>query len=116
MIEETRSVLDTVAAVEDWVEANSSWDETLLVVTADHETGYLTGPGADPGWTPITGRAGTVPAVDWHTDDHTASLVPFYARGTGSAELAARATHHDPVRGRYLDNTALPKVVRALWG
>jgi alkaline phosphatase len=106
MIEETRSFLDTVAAVEDWVEANSSWDET----------GYLTGPGADPGWTPITGRAGTVPAVDWHTDDHTASLVPFYARGTGSAELAARATHHDPVRGRYLDNTALPKVVRALWG
>jgi alkaline phosphatase len=116
LIEETRSFLDSVAAVEEWVETNSSWDETLLVVTADHETGYLTGRGADPGWTPITGRAGTVPAVSWHTDEHTASLVPFYARGLGSAELAARATHTDPVRGRYLDNTALAKVVRALWG
>jgi alkaline phosphatase len=116
VIEETQSFLDSVAAVEEWVETNSSWDETLLVVTADHETGYLTGRGANPGWTPITGAAGTVPAVTWRTDEHTASLVPFYARGLGSTDLAARATHTDPVRGRYLDNTALAKVVRALWG
>ncbi len=33
--------IDTVIA---WVEKNSSWDETLLIVTADHETGYITGP------------------------------------------------------------------------
>ena len=25
------------------MESSSSWDETLLIVTADHETGYLTG-------------------------------------------------------------------------
>ncbi|MGC9328237.1 MAG: alkaline phosphatase, partial [Candidatus Hinthialibacter sp.] len=28
-----------------WIEKNSSWDETLLIVTADHECGYLTGIG-----------------------------------------------------------------------
>ena len=26
-----------------WVDQNSSWEETLLIVTADHETGYLSG-------------------------------------------------------------------------
>ncbi len=29
------------------VEANSTWDETLVVITADHETGLLWGPDSD---------------------------------------------------------------------
>ena len=33
--------------------------DTLVVVTADHETGYLFGPGSDPTWTPISGTAGS---------------------------------------------------------
>ncbi|MEM9990099.1 MAG: alkaline phosphatase, partial [Pseudomonadota bacterium] len=32
-----------IDAVIEWVEANSSWDETLLIVTADHETGGIWG-------------------------------------------------------------------------
>ncbi|MEL6686349.1 MAG: alkaline phosphatase [Pseudomonadota bacterium] len=34
-----------VDAVIDWVEEHSSWDETLLIVTADHETGGIWGEG-----------------------------------------------------------------------
>ena len=41
-----------VQAVIDWVEAltnSSSWDNTLVIVTGDHETGFLTaGPGVFP--------------------------------------------------------------------
>src|SRR5699024_6999886 len=42
-IEETQDFNAAVESVVDWIETNSSWDETLLVVTADHETGYLGG-------------------------------------------------------------------------
>ncbi|KTS03753.1 alkaline phosphatase, partial [Microbacterium testaceum] len=43
IVEEQLAFNDSVEAVTDWVEANSNWDETLVVVTADHETGYLAG-------------------------------------------------------------------------
>ncbi len=49
MIEEEIDFSNAVAAVVEWVEMNSSWAETILIVTGDHETGYLTGPGSGPG-------------------------------------------------------------------
>ncbi len=115
LIEETTDFLAAIRTVTDWVENNSSWSQTLLIVTADHESGYLTGRGADPDWTPITGRAGTVPKVSWHTTKHTNQLVPFFARGAGANRFSEEATGTDPVRGRYLDNTDVAKVVRELW-
>ncbi|RWR27744.1 hypothetical protein D2T31_15925 [Sinirhodobacter populi] len=36
-----------VTAAYDWVEANSSWDETLLIVPTDHGNGLLLGPDSD---------------------------------------------------------------------
>ena len=41
LIEEQIEFDEAVDAVVDWVEAESSWQETLVVVPADHETGYL---------------------------------------------------------------------------
>lgn len=106
-IEEQQDFNSSVEAASAWVEKNSNWDETLLIVTADHETGYLAGNGASPadGWTPMTGAAGEVPEVSWHSGNHTNALVPFYAKGAGSESFKNRATKHDPVRGAYLDNT-----------
>ena len=116
MIEETQEFNAAVQAVIDWVEASSSWEETLVVVTADHETGYLTGPGSDPGWTPIAGQAGEVPEVQWNSEKHTNTLVPLFARGAGASELLAMTEGDDPVRGPYLDNTDLPKLILGeLW-
>ncbi|WP_158685219.1 alkaline phosphatase [Microbacterium halophytorum] len=42
-LEETRDFDDAVDTAIEWIEENSSWDETLMIVTADHETGYLYG-------------------------------------------------------------------------
>jgi alkaline phosphatase len=43
MIGEMIDFDQSVAAVVDWVDANDpTWSNTLLIVTADHETGYLT--------------------------------------------------------------------------
>lgn len=115
LVEEGLGFLAAVDAVNDWVQVHSSWAETLVVVTADHESGYLSGAGADPDWTPITGTAGTVPAVSWHSTQHTRQLVPFFARGAGAARFAASVIGSDPVRGPYLDNTAVHDVVAGLW-
>jgi alkaline phosphatase len=95
------------------VEKNSSWDETLVVVTADHETGYLAGAGAGPeaGWTPMTGAAGQLPDLTWHSGGHTNALVPLFAKGAGADVLDARADQWDLVRGAYLDNTAIGETI-----
>lgn len=115
-IEETLAFNDAVDTVVDWVEENSSWKETLVVVTADHETGYLEGPGADPAWSALAGASGAVPAGSWNSGGHTNMLVPVYAKGAGAKELDRRARMTDPVRGAYLDNTDLANLLlEDLW-
>jgi len=106
-IEETLEFNEAVETVTDWVEENSSWRETLVIVTADHETGYLEGADANPDWTALTGQAGEVPNVSWNSTNHTNMLVPVFAQGAGAKELGRLADMTDPVRGAYLDNTDL---------
>ena len=108
MIEEHIDFDNAVEAVVDWVQMNSNWGETLVVVTSDHETGYLTGPGSDPGWEPIVNYgAGNLPGMEWHSGNHTNSLVPFYAKGDAARLFTRYADESDPVFGRYLDNAEL---------
>jgi alkaline phosphatase len=112
MIEEHIDYDNAVQAVVDWVKANSNWGETLLVVTGDHETGYLTGPDSDPTWTPIVNNgAGNLPGMEWHSGDHTNSLLPLYAKGDAARMFRRYADEYDPVRGRYVDNTELAWVL-----
>jgi alkaline phosphatase len=112
MIEEQIDFDNAVRAVMDWVKANSNWGETLLVVTGDHETGYLTGPGSDPLWTPIVNNgAGNLPGMQWNSGHHTNSLIPLFAKGDAARMFKRYADEYDPVRGRYLDNTELADVL-----
>lgn len=112
MIEEQIDFNLAVEAAVEWVETYSNWDESLIVVTADHETGYLTGPDSNPGWNPLAPATfGTMPGMQWHSGGHTNSLVPFYAKGRGSELFTRAATKTDPVRGAYLDNTDLGKTL-----
>jgi alkaline phosphatase len=117
LIEEQLSLDDTVKAVATWVDAHGGWSDTLVVVTADHETGYLTGPDSGqfargPVWRPIVSRGlRHVPAMAFHTDVHTNSLVPLYARGSGAERFGGVADQIDPRRGRYLDNTEIHTVL-----
>ena len=117
---------ETVDAVIEWVETESSWAETTVIVTADHETGNLQGAGTvDSGdFQPITGSAGALPAAEFtdFTDGepgeenphyHTHQLVPLFAQGPATAGLVAAATSSDPVRGDYLQNTDIAEVLHA---
>ncbi|MBN2645805.1 MAG: alkaline phosphatase [Desulfuromonadaceae bacterium] len=108
LIEEQVDFDNTVAAVCAWVEHHSSWQDTLVIVTADHECGYLTGPDSNPLWNPVTSNGpGKLPGFEWHHTSHTNSLVPLLARGLHADQLAARASNSDPVRGPYADSTDL---------
>jgi alkaline phosphatase len=115
MIEEETDFNQAAAAVSDWVNANSSWSETLVIVTSDHETGYLTGtPGVYD--EVINNGQGIMPTMAWNSDSHTNQLVPIFAKGPGVDLFEKYAVGSDPVRGAYLDNTDIPKVIRELLG
>lgn len=116
VIEEQMDFNDSVEAVNAWVEEKSNWDETLVIVTADHETGYLAGSGSNPGWEPMQGVAGQVPGVSWHSGGHTNALVPLYAKGAGADLLTARADQWDLVRGAYVDNIEIGQTIFDLLG
>ncbi|MBI9113515.1 alkaline phosphatase [Sanguibacter suaedae] len=115
-IEETLEFNRAVESVVEWVETESSWEETLVIVTADHETGYLDGASSDPSWTPITGSKGQLPTQGWYSGNHTNQLVPLYAKGASSDLLASYAVGQDPVRGAYLDNVDVARLAFETWG
>ena len=112
MIEEEMDFNAAVQAVVDWVNANSNWRDTLLLVTSDHETGYLWGPNGVFNEVLNNGKD-LLPGATYNSTGHSNSLVPLYAIGANSQLLAKFADQEDPVRGRYLDNT---EIFRAMKG
>lgn len=123
MLEEVIDLENTIKAVVEWVETNSSWDETLVIVTADHETGYLTGPesgavatasgDSTAQYNALVGTGqGNVPELEFHSGGHTNSLVPVLAKGAGSDGLTTLADQEDPMWGAYLDNTDIPNYLK----
>ncbi len=127
MIEEKIAFDKAIEVVIAWVESKSSWEETLVIITGDHETGYLTGPDSgddsrlDEGgiaavWRPLVNNGkGVQPAMEWHSKGHTNQLIPLYAKGAGSERFHPHADQTDPVRGKYIDNTDVAEVMFAVW-
>lgn len=115
LIEEQADFNATVDAVCEWVEKNSTWSETLLIVTDDHETGYLTGTKGVYDAVQSNGE-GRMPTMAWNSGDHTNQLVPLFAKGMGAELFKKVADQADTIRGRYMDNTEIPLVIRSLIG
>jgi alkaline phosphatase len=139
----TKSVLEhtgfskTVDTVIDWVEKNSSWDETLVIVTADHETGQIWGPETynddnnngvyDEGdsfneFCPVQNNGrGNVPDVQYGSSGHTNALVPLYAKGIGANLFLKRIKGTDQnaaqfwnFSGKYVDDTDIFHVIKTV--
>lgn len=96
-LEEQVDFNHAVDAVIDWVEKESSWQETLLIVTADHETGALWGEVNLPEGeqldleqlehhlsAPINQGKGVMPNLNYLRIGHSNNLVPLWALGAGS--------------------------------
>ncbi len=125
-IEEYADFVKAIETVCSWIESSSSWDETLLVITADHETGYITNAKGSFGVVGNNGK-GAMPAMAYNSGGHTNQLVPFFAKGAGAQSFIAYADLNDPalaryfgrafgITGDYLDNTEISQAIRTLHG
>lgn len=117
IIEEQIDFTHSVSAVIAWVEENSNWDDTLLIVTTDHGNSYVLGGTSDQNaYAPVENPGkGVMPEVKYYSGDHTLELVRLYARGKGAETLSNFVTGHDEgyanhynnfgASGDYVDNT-----------
>jgi alkaline phosphatase len=123
LVEEMNDFNLAVKAAIQWINNCSNWNDTLVIITADHETGYITGPGSGqpllsnkPVWNDLVGKGiGMLPAMEWHSGSHTNSLVPFFAKGRGAEQFIKAVEGFDPVRGPYIDNTDIAGVILTMW-
>ena len=110
MMNEQLDFDNAVASTMSWIEANGGWEDNLLIITADHETGGIWGSDGythvgNPGegiiptyGSTVAGREnlGTAPVSDginadviYNSGNHTNSIVPLWAKGAGSDMFAA---------------------------
>lgn len=113
-VEEAQDFFRCVETVSRWIERNGGWRKNLLIVTTDHECGLVWGPNSDKvPFAPLVNRGkGRTAGLRQNHTGHSNALVPLFARGAGAASLARYATKTDPVRGRYLDNTDVNRLIR----
>lgn len=121
-IEEYEDFDAAVRAVTGWVEDpsnGSTWNNTLVIVTADHDH-LLFGPDADVPFQPVENRgAGTLPGHRWWSGSHSNQLVPFFVRGAGADRFIAAADKEDHAiingeavgRGRYLTQPEMGQIL-----
>ncbi len=113
LIEEMVDFYDAINQVVAWVEKNSNWNETLLIVTGDHETGLLWG---EHPFVPLTDQGkGNLPVMNYYSGNHTNSLIPFYAKGSGSELYRNYADEYDSIRGPFIQNTEIAQLIHLLW-
>lgn len=113
MIEETVQFFRAIETVSTWVEKHGGWDKNLVLVTADHECGFVLGPQSDTvPFQPIVDMGkGKMPGLRHNHSGHTNALIPIFGRGKGANRLTEFAKMTDPIRGKYLDNTDVFKVI-----
>lgn len=105
-LEENVDFDNAVQEVIDWVEEpenGSNWSNTLLIVTADHETGHLQPVGQVSGNEVFDNECWGVGCEGW--GGHTNSLIPIYAQGVRSGKLRAK------YYGDIVDNTDIYKTM-----
>jgi len=91
-----RGTLQVDLAVKQGVEFACKQNDTLVLVTADHETGGLNA---------VLGRSASSPlAIHYTTTSHTGAPVHLYAFGPGS-----------PLFTGVIDNTDIAGTVARLW-
>lgn len=139
-IEETYDFNKAVKAVTKWVEENSSWEETIVLITADHETGYLTNtliteerfnemksknckvtvPGNNKNNSTLLKF--NQPGHGYAKCDHTNQPVPLYFKGAGSEMFNKKAEYYKEMNlnydklsnSYYIDNTDIAKILMSL--
>jgi hypothetical protein len=110
-----------VDSVINWIEQNGGWEENLLIVTADHETGLIAHPNFGSDSIMLNHHeigdngAGNMPYFSFFAGDHSNQLVPFFAKGAGSEVFNSYADEQDFVRGKFITNAEIGQALFYLW-
>ncbi len=120
MLEEVNDFFQMVDSVVAWIEKNGGWEKNLLIVTADHETGLLTGEKITndtiKNFYPIKDNGvGVMPGMVFNHKDHSNQLVNFYAKGAGAEMFTDYADEYDFFLGAYLTNSEIGESFFKLW-
>lgn len=129
MIEDMIESQATVQAVIDWVnrpDTAATWDNTLLIVTADHDH-LLQGPNGDTiPYEPLQDKGpGKTPGNKWLGPNHGTGLVPLYAYGKGADAIVALPSQVDTYtdgsgrtfgHGKYIEQTQVGAALKATAG
>jgi alkaline phosphatase len=126
-VEEQHAYLDAVQAVVGFVNHDGddyTWENTLLILTADHETGLLWGPASKTvPFDPLVSQgAGKLPLAHYNSGSHSNSLVPLMALGAGSGDFASLVDGQDAQAasrfgvGCYVDDTDIYTVMAKALG
>jgi alkaline phosphatase len=94
LIDETLEFDRAIRAVCDMLQDMGKLDQTLIIVTADHETGGLTLTGPYQ----ATLAPGAAPEEHWASNNHTALPAIVWARGPGAEALMGRHDNTDIFR------------------
>ncbi len=136
-IEETKDFNNSINAVINWVEKNSNWKETIVIITADHETGFLTNANVnETGYNAATEKNYSIlqlnnpkhndtefkynqPSDEYTKCDHTNQLVPLFFTGAGEEKFLKKVEKYKKnnlnfdklSNATYIDNTDIAKVI-----
>jgi alkaline phosphatase len=126
-----------IDAVVQWVEKNSSWEETVLIITADHDTGFISGSGSYidkngdnrfnaendefVAFKPVVNKGcAAVPGAQFFSNDHVNAIVPLWGIGAGINELETyvygvdeEAAKKWDFSGKYIDNVDIAKFLKS---
>lgn len=69
-------------------ESGLSWHDTLVIITSDHETGFI-----------LFEKKDDLNSLKYHSFDHTNELVYLFAKGVESANYRSKKP--------YIDNTKI---------
>ncbi|MFW5839384.1 MAG: alkaline phosphatase [Planctomycetota bacterium] len=119
MLREQEDFDNSVKVVMEWIENNGGYEENLLIVTSDHETGSIWGElpeGFDENgdvFPQIEDKGvGNMPGHSYNSGGHTNHLVPLFAKGVGSELFESLVDGTDTESGafwgfdgQYVDNT-----------
>jgi alkaline phosphatase len=102
MIEEYVEFNDTVKFVIDWVnspESRATWEDTLLIVTADHDHLLFGLDGGTISYQPVLPDqdGDGVPEYALFSNNHSNQIIPLYAYGAEAEEVRALADDRDVV-------------------
>ena len=121
MIEEMISFNTAVDTVIAWIEQHGGWEDNLLIVTADHETGLLAHPDFNVDsnmlvhYDIIDNGVGNMPGMTFYATHHSNQLIPLYAKGAGAEIFETYADEQDIVRGPFLNNSEIGQALFTLW-